>query len=348
MTETPQYVIRDYAPGDERNILTSFNRVFREVVGPDFVDRDLATWRWVYPDNPAGFRIKVAVVAGEDTIAAHYGGIPQDMHAVVGGVEQRGWQFVHAVDSFVVPEHRAGLKKPGLFVNTAEPWFADCIAEGIPVIYGYPVVRAMRIGQRYLGYQPMRSIDYLLCEPGELAARDLPGGIEIVAADAIPEGVDALFAGLAGDLGEVCLVRRDRRYLQWRYCEGPQASDFTVFVARRGGSVAGLVVTRNTELAPGSLAIADLVVRVDDEDVFAALIQAAAKQARQRGRERLLAIAPPWSRTNAGLLGLGFAPESSAQWHERVLSHRILQPEPLTPEWLEGHWYYTLGDSDLI
>ena len=53
--------IRPYEAGDEAAILSTFNLVFREVCGPDYVDRTLAQWRWAYPDNPAGHRISLAV-----------------------------------------------------------------------------------------------------------------------------------------------------------------------------------------------------------------------------------------------------------------------------------------------
>src|SRR5690606_17080289 len=137
-----RYEIRPYRPGDEDSILAGFNRVFREVCGPGYVDRSMATWRWEFTENPAGNRITVGLHEG--VVAAHYAGVPQRVSTAFGDMT-----FVHIVDSFVVPEHRAGLRRPGLFVETALPWFELCHEMGDAVLYGYPVKTAERIGQRY-------------------------------------------------------------------------------------------------------------------------------------------------------------------------------------------------------
>ena len=78
--------VRPYRPGDEAEILTSFNTVFRQVCGDGYVDRDAAHWRWQFHDNPAGRRIWLAATP-DGEIAAHYGGI--SMHVVTEfGVEE--------------------------------------------------------------------------------------------------------------------------------------------------------------------------------------------------------------------------------------------------------------------
>ena len=40
--------IRLYQDGDEHKILETFNLVFREVCGPEYVDRTLEQWQWAY------------------------------------------------------------------------------------------------------------------------------------------------------------------------------------------------------------------------------------------------------------------------------------------------------------
>ncbi len=92
MSETTTYEIRPYRPGDETAILTSFNRVFREVCGPGYVDRPLEYWRWEYLQNPAGYRITVGTADG--IVAGNYSGTPQRFHTEFGPKV-----FVHAVDS---------------------------------------------------------------------------------------------------------------------------------------------------------------------------------------------------------------------------------------------------------
>ena len=54
------YEIREYQPGDEHSLLETFNEVFSEK-NPAYVPRTLEEWRWAFPDNPAGWRIFVAL-----------------------------------------------------------------------------------------------------------------------------------------------------------------------------------------------------------------------------------------------------------------------------------------------
>ncbi|MCA8955414.1 MAG: hypothetical protein KDC87_05035, partial [Planctomycetes bacterium] len=138
------YTIRGYQPGDERAILETFNLVFREVCGESYVDRELDFWRWEFEQCPFGHRISLAFT-DDGVCAAQYAGVVYPMATAFGDTT-----FVHIVDSMAHPEHRQGLKRPGLFVKTAYPWFELCHRMGDAVMYGYPVPIAERIGQRYL------------------------------------------------------------------------------------------------------------------------------------------------------------------------------------------------------
>ena len=71
----PGITIRPYKPGDEHAILATFNLVFREVCGADYVDRTLEQWRWAYRDNPMGHRISLAFTE-DGTVASQYAGMP--------------------------------------------------------------------------------------------------------------------------------------------------------------------------------------------------------------------------------------------------------------------------------
>ncbi len=332
--------IREYRPGDEPGILTSFNRVFREVCGEGYVDRQPGFWDWEFAQNPAGHRIVVAV--GEDgTIAAQYAGCPQRFHSSYGEVT-----FVHIVDSFVVPEARQGLKRPGLFVTTAYPWFELCDRMGDAVLWGFPVKTAERIGQRYLEYKPLRSIDYL-CRGVGAGALEGPADVQVEAVAEIPAEADALFERVAAE--KTCLLRRDRAYLDWRYRRIPGGGkDYTVLAARRGGELVGLAVLRvQHELVPEACTFADWVVPGCDGEVVDGLLAAASRIAQGAGRKTLMAVLPPWSPEAAALTARGFEAVSSAIYMERKLTHRIYHAA-MTTEWLAENWWYTVGDTDLV
>ncbi|MFO1051674.1 MAG: hypothetical protein U1F36_05635 [Planctomycetota bacterium] len=335
----PEYDIRPYRSGDEVGILASFNRVFREVCGPGYVDRDLGYWRWEYLGNPAGHRITVGMCG--DLVAGNYSGTPQRFRTEFGPRT-----FVHAVDSFVVAEHRAGLKRPGLFISIAEPWFDDVQQRGDAMVYGYPVKQAERVGSRYLGYRRVRTIEYLARAAGE-GSTAIAGDLELQRVCVLGEEVDALFERFA--LGKRCVLIRDRAYLQWRWLDIPHgARDFEVWQVRRRGELAGLMVLRpRHELMPGACTIADWCVPIDDRDAAQALLARATLTAREQGRGEVMAVFAEPSPEHAMLRENGFRSESSAKWHERILMHRTFDAT-LAEDWLIENWWYTIGDSDLV
>lgn len=338
MTEK-SYEIRPYRPGDEASILRGFNRVFREVCGPDYVDREMAFWSWEFEQNPAGARIWVGVHEGE--VVAHYAGVPQRFDTAFGEKV-----FVHAVDSFVVQEHRAGLKRPGLFVETARPWFDACREGGDAAVYGYPVKVAERIGARYLGYTHVRVVDYL-CRDASAGSADEPAAVDVARVHAVPADVDELYAEFAAT--QQCLLRRNRVYLDWRYAQMPGASTtYELHAARRDGRLRGFLVLRpEHELVPDGCTIADWIVAPGDEEVFDALLGRATAVARERGRKTVMAVFADPSCEHAMLCGRGFEVVPSGTYLERRLGHNSFD-ERLTTEWLREHWWYTVGDSDLV
>lgn len=333
-----ELTIRPYQNGDEEQILQTFNLVFREVCGPDYVDRTLAQWRWAYRDNPAGQRISLAV-AGDGTIASQYAGMPMLYDTPWG--EQR---FVHCVDSMTHPAYRQGLKAKSLFVETCMPFWAHSRIIGDALFYGFPVDAAYRIGKRYLKYEMMRVIDYLIRDRAapQLAA---PAGVPTAIATELPPDVGALHELCRPD--KRCLLRRDYRYLQWRYVHNPSRGDYELHTARRDGRLCGLMVLKpDSGLAPDACTIADWLVPEADVEAADALLAAAVRRQHEQQKERLMTVFPPWSHEHRLLLARGFAEVASANWMQRRMIHNVCKDQ-FTPEFLAEAWWYTLGDSDL-
>lgn len=330
--------IRPYQAGDEAGIVATFNRVFREVCGPGYVDRALSFWEWEFQDRGAGRRISLALAA-DGRVAAQYAGIPLRTKTEFGDTT-----FVHIVDSFVHPEFRAGLKRPGLFIETALPWFEDCHQRQDAVLFGYPVPTAERIGQRYLGYDRLRVVDYLCrdASSGDIAG---PRDVEVERLLVLGDEVDALVEVFLGD--KRCTTRRDRSYLQWRYLDVPD-SPYELWGARRHGELVGLLALRpRHELVPNSACIADLLTKTGDAEAVDALLALATRRTRQANRQILMTVLADPCAEHALLRARGFATVSSAQWLERRLTHRIYHPK-ITTAWLQEWWWYSLGDTDLV
>lgn len=330
--------IRWYRPGDEAAILRTFNLVFREVCGPTFVDRTLEQWQWAYQHNPAGHRISLAV-ADDGTIASQYAGMPMFCDTPFG--ERR---FVHCVDSMTHPAFRSGLQTRSLFVETCMPFWAHCIEIGDALFYGYPVDAAYRIGQRYLKYVLMTSIDYLIRERAA-GALSVPAGLEVQKVDAVPPDLGSVYEQVRAD--KQCLTRRDYRYLHWRYVQNPARADYELWTVRRSGRLAGVMVLKpGSGLAPDAATIADWVVPEHDVAAADALLAAAVRRQHEEQKQRLMTVLPPWSHEASWLQQRGFVWTPSSTWLGRRLVHNICQPQ-FTAEFLAQRWWYTLGDSDL-
>jgi hypothetical protein len=251
--------------------------------------------------------------------------------------------FVHIVDSMAHPDYRKGLKRPGLFVTTSYPWFELCHDMGDAVMYGYPVPIAERIGKRYLEYHRLRVVNYLARPVGE-GPIEGAAEIEVERVDRPPAEIDKLFEAVTAD--KLCLTRRNAAYLDWRYVQMP-GDCYELYAARRNGELCGVMVLRPVhELMPGSCTIVDWVVPQDDSATLDALLGKATERARDGGRQQVMAVFPDPSPEFAALVSRGFEVISSEHYEERRLTHRIYHPE-MTTEWLQEHWWYTLGDSDL-
>jgi hypothetical protein len=252
--------------------------------------------------------------------------------------------FVQGVDSFSLPAYRRGLERPGLFVQTALHCLEACRARH-ESWYGYPVAAAERIGARFLHYQRVCVVDYL-CRDLSLPAPASERSVAIERVAAVPEReVDELFAAMSAAKG--CLIQRCAAYLDWRYLRCP-GDPYEVWTARRDGTLCGVVVLRPVhELVPGACTIAEWLAAPGDRGAAEALVAAAHRVGRARGRRALLAVFPARSGEHAVLRELGFEVVPSARYMERPLIIGLSHPDMTVP-WLAANWWYTLGDSDLV
>lgn len=330
--------IRLYQDGDEHKILETFNLVFREVCGPEYVDRTLEQWQWAYAKNPAGHRMSLAVAA-DGTIASQYAGMP-----ILCDTPWGEEHLVHCVDSMTHPDWRKGLKAKSLFVETGM-LFWDRVKElGDAACYGLPVNVAYRIGKRFFKYEMMRVIDYLIRDAA-LAPIEAPAGIEVEKVDAVPGDISGLYDVVRQE--KQCLSRRDHRYLTWRYFDNPSHADYEVWTARRAGVLCGLTVLKpGSGLAPDSSMIADWLVPEADAEAADALLAKAVQRQHDENKQHLLTVFPPWSKEHEHLVARGFVETPSANWLQRRMIHNIHVPR-VTAEFMADSWWYTLGDSDL-
>ncbi|MEZ5965646.1 MAG: GNAT family N-acetyltransferase [Planctomycetota bacterium] len=330
--------LRPFRSGDEAAILDAFNLVFREVCGPSFVDRDLATWRWQFLDNPAGMRVHLAV-AGDGTVAAQYAAVPVRARTPHGDT-----MLCQIVDSFVHPAYRQGLKRPGLFAITARAALEHWIDLGDGLFFGMPVENARKMSVRFLGYHTWRSVDYFCRDVGAGALRT-SDEVSVARVDQPSPEVDRL-AETVTRQKQLASVR-DTAYLTWRYARCPSAP-YELVEARRGGALTGVMVLRpGHELVAGACSIAELLVLEDDEVSLDALLAFADERARQHGRRRLMALFAPQAHEAGALHDRGFQTEPSAASFFRSIGCRPAQPGLRFTD-VSTRWWYSLGDFDLV
>ena len=334
----PDLTIRPYRPGDEHRILETFNLVFREVCGPGFVDRTMEQWRWQYLDNPMGHRMSLAV-APDGTVVSQYAGVP-----VLADTPSGPQRFIHCVDSMTHPAWRGGLKRPGIFVITGLPFSAHSRRIGDAVLYGFPVDVAFRIGSRYLEYHFLRDIDFLI-RGAAVGPVPPPPGLTIERVANVPPDIGALYDVVRGE--KRLLLRRDYRYLQWRYVQNPKAGDYELWTARQGSSLRGLLVLQpGGGLVPDHATVADWLASEHDAAATDALLHAATRRTQEVGKQGLVTVFPEWSAEWRNFEARGFVKTPSANWLQRRMVY-LLTGSPLTAETLQADWWYALGDSDL-
>ncbi len=329
----PAYDIREYRPGDEESILATFRAAFAadgDSVGPP---RTPEQWRWAFRDNPAGHRIWVAAFEGK--VVAQYAALPSRVL-----VEGRESHFAQIVDSMVHPEHRMGLKRPGLFVQTALPFFDHyCGPEKDLVNYGWPIESAWRIGKTFLKYEVVRTQPVLSRGVG-----DFPGGIpdEVEEIARFDEQARWLYDRCAGAFGASTI--RDAAFLNWRFLDNPQ-HDYTCYGVRDGeGILRGYAVYRLADwYLPNLGLVVDWLVPPDEPEVGELLHRAVCARGRADHANAMAVILPEWS-----------------PWFEDFQDrHWRVHPSPYFMVgrnfharydmlWLRDSWWYQFADTDLV
>jgi hypothetical protein len=329
---SPRYEFRPFRPGDEEGILATFNTVFAEN-NPDFVPRTRAEWDWAFARNPAGQRIYVAECDG--VIAAQCAALP---YRVL--IEGKPATFTQGVDSMVHPEHRKGLRRPGLYVETARPFFERYGGHGADILhYGWPVEPAWRIGRTFLGYEIVRTqtIHFRAPGPGPSA---LPAGVERLSAFG-PE-VHRLYLRCQAEWGTSII--RDDRYLNWRFVENPRYRYHLLAARDQAGELAGYVVFRRAGWpVPDTGLVMDWLVPSDDVVVGELLREALLAQARADGARLVLAVFPEWTPWQLRFQDWGWRVHPSD-----YLLIGIIQDPRYDTWWLRQHWWYQLAELDVV
>jgi len=332
--------LRPYRPGDEEGIFALFRTAYGK-------DRSPAYWRWKFCENPAGLQIMLAVT-GIGEVVGQYAAVPA--WAAIGGPwapkDGRRYLLSQAVESMVEPRFRRGLKNPGLQVSLVRRFYEEYMGpEAGAMAYGFPIPVYCRLLVRTGVCTVLHRVVQLERELTD-DARDPDRGLaalryRIEQVSRFPAAVDGLWRRCQQELP--LAIIRDARYLNWRYADCPGGT-YTMLLAtdRWTGQIAGAAVLRlGVEGRPVALLV-DWLVPGRSRGLAEALLRHCHGLALASGQSRIDAWFPEYAPQFQLLKTHGYQP--SPTQYEIVVEP--FHPE-LSREWVQGHWYYTMGDSDI-
>ena len=331
----PEEVLcRVATPADSQILGELFVRTFAAHGGGA---RSPASWAWRFGAAPAGNESCLALDPASGRALGHIGGTP---HATLWhGVQRR---TVECVDHMIDPGFRHGPGRVNVFARLTRYWFETfCAPQTSFLGWGFPSRALHRVGRRFAGYHLVRSVSVAHHDdPSALLVE--PVGLDVQRLVALDDEVDALWQCCAAELP--ASVVRDRAHLQWRYLDCPH-QQYTVLAARDVGSASlrGLIVLRDGGLVPDLVTVMDLLVPLADDDARAALLAAAAAQARAAGRAGLVAHAPTSEPHAARLSRSGFVTRSC----DRILTARSWDPAVSLDE-VGRQFELSFGDMDTL
>lgn len=347
------YQIRPFEAGDEESLLETFNLVFAEG-NPDYVPRTMAEWRWAFQENPAGTRIMVAVKDGQ--VVAQNACLP--VRVWIGGEERI---FGQGVDSFCHPAHRAGLRRPGLWVKTVWEFIDEYGGRDKDLLhYGWPIWSAWRIGKTFLKYEVVRTQNLMvrsLAEnprsDAELDAHLAELGVERfdVGAGSEHPGFDEqarwLWDRLSGEWGASAI--RDAAFLNWRITTHPRHL-YTVLATRKDGMLWSYAIYRHGDwiekdmgLCVDWLAPPPAHPDADHAERLHAGLVALAESRRGGAVSSLTGIFVDQSPEFTRFQERGWRVMPSDYF---MIGHHYHRRYDML--WLRKNWWYTLIDTDLV
>lgn len=341
--DSSRFLIRSYRPGDEVKINEMFNEVFQQ-------ERGLSHWCWKYRDNPYGSYVISLAESSDGELAAHYGGYPVRMfrqHSQGQAAEE--FTTFHIGDKMTRQKFRSvGFRKGTLLARTFFH-FRDTYGgddRGVPFAYGFTTHHSKRFGELFLDYAVVEPVPHRVLGADGLGRLQSGRLVEMLAGITVRQvnDVDDEWSGFFNSVAPSYryLVKREARYLRWRYFGRPDRT-YLVLAAGRGSRLAGWSVF----FREGDRIIwGDALFRPGDFRSAAAILNTLRKHPLAAGAGRIEGWFPPRPEWWDDILRrLGFS--SQAEPNGLHLTPPIFTRRDVVTE-MKDSLYYTWGDSDLF
>jgi hypothetical protein len=228
-----RFTIRSYRQGDEKGILELFARSFPHA------PRSLDHFRWKYVDNPAGgLRISLALEPTGDVVG-HYAGYP-----VVFRKARRD-ALAHQIGDTMTDAsiRHIGRGPTGILGRTALHFYDHFCAGQVAFNYGFNVANIQKFSLRFLRSDRVEPVTYRVAPsplPLQKGERWLQGYSFELLRETGAE-LDSFFSRVEGSYD--FLVKRDSRYLAWRYFATPDRQ-YHFAAVRKWGHLVGWIAYR--------------------------------------------------------------------------------------------------------
>jgi hypothetical protein len=326
-----RFVIRGYRAGDEQAILELFARSFH-------APRPVAQWRWKYEGDPWG-RAHISLTFAEDDriLLGHYAGY------LVPFVDGDADLLAHQVGDTMTDAsiRHVGRGPTSVLGRTALHFYATFCEGQVAFNYGFNVANIQKFSLRFLRSDRVEPVLYRTMraervQPIGRLERYLRGyAFEVVRATT-PE-YDELFARVRGAYG--FLVRRDAKYVQWRYLDVPD-SPYVVVAVRKRRRLAGWLVYR---IRDRRFTWGDAVVDPEESGALFAALRHLVPRAPVNVVEGWFPSRPQWFSDALERFGFTNAPEPQDL---SLMCVPFTMADAVAA--MRERLYYTWGDSDLF
>jgi hypothetical protein len=338
-----------YRAEDRRAVEALYRRVF----GNDAAESSRLRWEWQYsrnPNNPGG-EPEIWIAREGTAIVGQYATMPVEV-SIRGQAIRGSW----GMDVMVAPERqRQGLGE--VLFRTWDRNVGASLGLGlsessyrlfqklrwpdlgpIPCLVKPLTRRAFRRPNWPTGVN--RLVSALTLPVVKLVARTRPLSAEVRVIPKFDESFDELWERIAPKFA--LAVRRDARYLNWKYTSAPHVR-YTIASLRRDGNTVGYAVYRHVHEPRGRVTLlVDFLADPEDEPGFSTLLRWIDREARRADSDKIRTFA-----MHAGFRRIirragYFQVKSSVQFVAKVNALDV----PASFYDQTDDWHVTLGDSD--
>ncbi len=321
--QSPRWSLRHVRQSDFASFATLFAQVFGHAISLDL-------WRWKYADGRG-----CAIAAWRhDELIAHYGGSLRRVLAF-----GRPIRALQVCDAMVAPRERAVMTKTGVMFQLTAAFlelYQGLI--GIPLAYGFPNKRAMRLGERLGFYAEVGALRELRW-PAQGHRPRLDSRVRFVDGDDAADrlAVRQLWEAMAADLADALVGVRDWEFLRQRYVEHPERRYRLVLVRTRlTGTPLGLMILHQEQ---SRLALTDLVAPL--RHIPRLLLQA-------RRLAGLWGCGTLYTWITRQHIGRFRTPDMEEVDIEVSIPTNVWVAQPYSPPQLSDRWWLMLGDTDFL